>query len=572
MMKNKYSVIIMMIALFGGQTALAQEKIVPETPPVPQDRLDTLYYNKSWKVTPNKAFANYYRLALYPADSTAAKEFRTYYMSGELQGEGSFVVLDKKDDAKSQFAGTFTTYFKDGQVEQKKTYLAGLLSGEYTSYYNNGNVKEHFFMNQGKKMGVGASFTENGRVCTLTPYKNDVPEGFYVVVDADGNYSKYSLTDHQPILETPSPDEILTEYKNGVAWPYYNKNGLIVGVSNSMVDENIGDYREIGVFIVNKSMINVDIDPSQIEIYDMKGGKRKDFELVGADEYDKKIFKFKKKVAKRAVKNKAIVQTERENNVNANLGAQVFDAGTSNTYKNDIPEGFYVVVDADGNYSKYSLTDHQPIQETPSPDEILTEYKNGVAWPYYNKNGLIVGVSNSMVDENIGDYREIGVFIVNKSMINVDIDPSQIEIYDMKGGKRKDFELVGADEYDKKIFKFKKKVAKRAVKNKAIVQTERENNVNANLGAQVFDAGTSNTLKDFQTRICRMQQLEDGNRMKYSDKMPEDLGYLERTTIHPGEVVSGYLYTTDRKAADLFVKVKIKGIDYLFEWKASKKK
>ena len=46
-MKNKYSVIIMMIALFGGQTALAQEKIVPETPPVPQDRLDTLYYNKS---------------------------------------------------------------------------------------------------------------------------------------------------------------------------------------------------------------------------------------------------------------------------------------------------------------------------------------------------------------------------------------------------------------------------------------------------------------------------------------------------------------------------------------------
>lgn len=143
MMRKKYSVIIMMIALFGGQTALAQkvgrikkqktkaqteevkavvqeeqpvvpEEVVPETPLVPQDRLDTLYYNKSWKVTPNKAFANYYRLALYPADSTAAKEFRTYYMSGELQGEGSFVVLDKKDDAKSQFAGTFTTYFKDG--------------------------------------------------------------------------------------------------------------------------------------------------------------------------------------------------------------------------------------------------------------------------------------------------------------------------------------------------------------------------------------------------------------------------------------------------------------------------
>ena len=442
MIREKYSVIIMMIALSMGQVALAQKvehvkrfepvsklqnqkgetpaevenqttvqvDSIPETPPVPQDRLDTIYYNKNWKVTPNKAFATYYRLALYPADTTTPKEFRTYYMSGELQGEGSFAVIDKKDDAKSEFIGAVTTYFKNGKVETQKNYQSGLLTGEYTSYFNNGNVKEHFFMNEGKKTGVGASFSENGRVCTLTPYKNDVPEGFYVVVDADGNYSKYSLSDRQPILEVPSQDEIVTEYKNGVAWPYYNKNGLIVGVSNSVVDENIGGYREIGLFIVNKSMINVDIDPAQIEIYDMKGGKRKNFELVSADEYDEKIKKFKKKVAKRSVKNKAVVETEHENNVNANLGAQV------------------------------------------------------------------------------------------------------------------------------------------------------------------FDAGTSNTLKDFQTRICRMQQLESGNRMKYSDKMPEDLGYLERTTIHPGEVVSGYLYTSDRKTSDLFVKVKIKGIDYVFEWKTSKKK
>lgn len=377
--------------------------------PEPQDRLDTIYYNKNWKVCRNKAFANYYRLALYPVDTTMSKEFRTYYMSGELQGEGAFVTLDKEDDAKSVFSGSITTYYKNGKPEELKTYKDGKLDNEYTSFYANGFVREHFFLKNGMKEGAMAAFTEDGRACTLTLYRDDVPEGFYVVVDADGNYSKYSLTDKQPILETPSPDEMRTEYKNGVAWPYYNKNGLIVGVSNSLVDENIGGYREIGVQIVNKSMMNVDIDPAEIEIYDLKNGKRKDFELVGVEEYDKKILKFKKKVAKRMVKNKAVVQTERENNVNANLGAQV------------------------------------------------------------------------------------------------------------------------------------------------------------------FDAGTSNTIKDFQMRICKMRQLEAGNRMKYSEKMPEDLGYLERTTIHPGEVVSGYLYTSDRKATDLFVKVKIKGIAYEFEWKATKK-
>ena len=61
-----------------------------------------------------------------------------------------------------------------------------------------------------------------------------------------------------------------------------------------------------------------------------------------------------------------------------------------------------------------------------------------------------------------------------------------------------------------------------------------------------------------------MQQLEDGNRMKvFRQDARGTWAIWERTTIHPGEVVSGYLYTTDRKAADLFVKVKIKGIDYI---------
>ena len=318
-----------------------------------QDRIDTIYYNKNWKVTKNKAFASYYRLALYPADKAATKEFKTYYISGELQGDGNFITLDKTDDSKSKLCDQVTTYFKNGDIEEKKNYTDGKLNGEYISYYSNKNVKEHYTMANGQKDGIHASFTEDGRVCTLTPYKSGVPEGFYVVVDADGNYSKYSLSDKKPILETPSTEEIETEYKNGVAWPYYNKNGLIVGASNSMVD-NIGDYREIGIFIVNKSMINVDIDPAQIEVYSIKNKKRKNYELVSAEEYDEKIMKFKKKNAKRNIKKKVVIEKERENNVNANLGAQVFNAGTSNTLKEFQKRICNMKVLSDGNRMKYA--------------------------------------------------------------------------------------------------------------------------------------------------------------------------------------------------------------------------
>lgn len=388
---------------------VADTMVLSQNTEEPQDRIDTIYYNKNWKVTRNKAFASYYRLALYPADPTTTKEFKTYYMSGELQSEGNFIELDKQDDAKSKFNDGYVAYFKNGDVEERRNYLSGKLDGELTTYYTNGNVKEHSFMKQGVRDGLNATFTEDGKVCTLTPYENNTPEGYYVIVDSEGNYSKYALDTKKPILETPKLTEIETEYKNGVAWPYYNKNGLIVGVSNAMVD-------------------------------------------------------------------------------------------------------------------------------------------------------------------NVGSYREIGVFIVNKSMINVDIDPAQIEVYSKKGQKRKDYKLVAADEYDEKIMKFKKKNAKRNIKHKVVVENERENNVNANLGAQVFNAGTSNTLKEFQKRVCNLKKIDSSNRMKYSEKMPEDLGYLERTTVHPGEVVSGYLYTSDRKAVDLYVKVKIEGIDYLFNWKEDKKK
>lgn len=108
--------------------------VIPEEP---QDRIDTIYYNKNWKVTKNKAFASYYRLALYPADTQSSKEFKTYYMSGELQGEGNFLELDKTDDAKSQLNDQVTIYFKNGDIKEQKSYVNGKLQGEYTSYYNN---------------------------------------------------------------------------------------------------------------------------------------------------------------------------------------------------------------------------------------------------------------------------------------------------------------------------------------------------------------------------------------------------------------------------------------------------
>lgn len=382
---------------------IAEDTLIQVKIEVPQDRIDTLYYDRNRKVIRNKTFAGYYRFALYPADSLAPRRFKTYYISGEPESEGNFIRLDENDDSKSLFDGEILSYFKNGNIHERLFYSRGIQEGEHTVYYQNGNIKEHSTLSQGKKNGILSSFTEDGKVCTLTIYEDDTPSDYYVVTDMNGNYSKYDSQTNKVIFETPATDEIKREYKNGVAWPYYNKNGLIVGSSLSLA-------------------------------------------------------------------------------------------------------------------------------------------------------------------KDIGKYHKIGIFIVNKSMINVELDPGQIEISYAKKGKKGTMELMPANEYDQRVYKKKKKTAKKEIKKKVVIADEKEDYVNANLGASVFDAGTSLTIKSFQENIIKQKELIDENRMRYAEGNPEDLGYLERTTIHPGEIMSGFVYTDAKKADELFIKLTINGITYTYKW------
>ncbi len=385
------------------QDTVAQPKIE-----VPKDRIDTIYYDRNWNVISNKTFANYYRFALYPADSSVARYYKTYYMSGELQGEGKFISMNEKEDAKNLLDGEILSYFKNGNISERCFYAQGTQEGEHTAYYENGNIKEHYTLSDGQKNGIHSSFTEDGKVCRLSIYKDNIPSDYYVVTDMDGNYSKYDTNTGKPIFETPTQEEVQTEYKNGVAWPYYNKNGLIVGASISS-------------------------------------------------------------------------------------------------------------------------------------------------------------------NKEIGTHRKIGFFIVNKSMVNVELNPSQIEVTSTKKENIKAMKLITADEYDKKVFKNKKKNAKKIIKRKVVVNEEQESNINANLGASVFNAGTSNTIKAFQERIISMKELIDENRMRYAEGRPEDLGYLERTTVHPGEIMSGFVLTDLKKADELTVKLTVNGITYTYKWENVRK-
>ena len=252
-------------------------------------KTDTLYYDKNWKGVESGAFATYYRVIACPDSTQTRRQFRDYYMTGELQAEGRYIRIDRDDDLRSVFDGEWTHYYKSGKVEQKGTRVNGKQEGEYVRYDENGLVLLHTYFRNDELHGVCTRFTEDG-LCIQTEYADGKPVHDYCVVsNKDGLCSKVGLKDEQPVYEAPSQDELQTEYKNGETWHYYDKNGMMIGVTNNRV-RDYGKYFRIPIVVANNSMFPVDFDPEKIEasLVDPKGNGRM-LRVYSAEEYMKKV-------------------------------------------------------------------------------------------------------------------------------------------------------------------------------------------------------------------------------------------------------------------------------------------
>ena len=443
-------ILTLIVLLFMAQGATAQSKNKPV-----QDRVDTIYYDNNWNVINNKLFATYYRYALYPVNSWSPKKIRTYYITGELEGEGDFITLSRSNDKHSKFTGQYTNYHKNGQKSKTCEYRNGILEGEYTTFDDKGNVSLLCHYNNGKLNGEYTTYFENGNPSLTCFYKEDLLDGLYTT------------------------------------------------------------YYDTGFMHAHLKIVN---------------GKQEGISTIFSENGE---------------------------------------TCTQYLYKDGKVENYYLLVDKFGNFSVYNTKDDTPIYTTPTEADQMMEYKNGAAWPYYNKNGIIIGVSQ-YDDETVGSHREIHFFLSNNSMNNIDIDPSTITIRTERKGEVKEAIAMNSDEYYDKIYKRKKKDAKNVMKRKVVVKRDKQSKLNSYLGATMFDE-TTNTIKDFQQRMINKKEFLE-NKHIMADNTPENIEYLQRTTVHPGEAISGYLLIPNKKIDFLYVDVTINGILYPYKWDMSKKK
>ncbi len=297
-------------------------------------------------------------------------------------------------------------------------------------------------------------------------------------------------------------------------------------------------------------------------------------------------------------------------------------------YQSGKPLNDYCVIsNAEGCCSKITLSTRKPIYEKPSLDEKEVEFINGEEWAYYNKNGIMVSITTQSV-KDYGKYYKLPMIISNNSMFPFDFDPDKVlvSLVDKKG-KTTPLKVFSSKEYMKKVRRrqnanmfFNALGEGLAASNAGYSSSTTNSSYSggsrskkhssygggsstygeaAAVGSGGYASGSysgrssyggysdsserssyygnssSTTVSydgaaAYQAQLIASDRIADYNNALLSERAAKDEGYLKKTTIHPGETISGYIHIERKEGKTINVNVDIKGIIYAFNWKIGK--
>lgn len=225
-----------------------------------QERIDTLYYDRSGRMAASPQLADYYRVALFPADSLHSGTFKDFYPTGELRRSGQFLSIDSLDDSNSRFDREVVSFFRNGRVAEQTCYTEGRREGACRQYDDEGHLRIESFYLGGRLTGLQHTYDGQGN-CRTVEYDAGRPvHDYYLLSDSTGRTLKLHLTDNSPVWDSPTPATRLVDYRDGVPWEVYYANGLTVAASHSVV-RAYGKWHRIDLLIANESTVPITCTP-----------------------------------------------------------------------------------------------------------------------------------------------------------------------------------------------------------------------------------------------------------------------------------------------------------------------
>lgn len=263
--------------------------------------------------------------------------------------------------------------------------------------------------------------------------------------------------------------------------------------------------------------------------------------------------------------------------------------------KND----YYVVTNDKGLYSKIRISDNTPIFTSPSLNNKKVEYRDGEAWTYYINDGILVAMSNTETND-YGKYYRIYINLTNNSFYPFEFDPAEsIAILTDKKGNDIALEIQTAQQYDKRIrrtqmweealtgFAQGLAAANAGYSTSTTTSSYRGNSYSSGSayaigsggyaygnysGSTSYYGSSTSTTRTYDAGVAYAAQMQASQNMaamsenNFQIRQARQEGYLKRTTINPGESISGYFNIKRKKGETLVITLNIAGAEYQFPW------
>lgn len=231
------------------------------------------------------------------------------------------------------------------------------------------------------------------------------------------------------------------------------------------------------------------------------------------------------------------------------------------------------------------------------------EYRNGQAWPYYEKNGIFIAMTNSTV-KNYGKYFQISIVITNGSNSSIEFNPGLIiATLSDKKGQDKRLRVLSSNEYMQKVKRSQNwsmamvglaegfaAAGAGYSSSTTTSNTSYGGNVNSSGRAYAYGSGgyayggyhgntnysgnsrtTSRTTsyngaEAYRAQVIASERMNNYNNSLLQERYTREEGYLKRTTIYPGETIVGYINIERKKGVSMNIVVNVGGVRYEFPW------
>lgn len=185
---------------------------------------------------------------------------------------------------------------------------------------------------------------------------------------------------------------------------------------------------------------------------------------------------------------------------------------------------------------------YELLEETHKPK---TEYHGGKQVAYVTKDSVTLAVALSKDEPGYGKYYQLGVVVTNGSNQTFDFSPEDLVV-----------KLLNNRDTTVDLYVYSSEGYARHIK--------REQSwlrfFNQVIDGVFSDGLNSGMAESEQTRIMHRSELLALNN-----------GYLTKNTLHPGDVISGFINIAFAKGKVLMLRIPVNGVNYDFRWNVKKK-